>query len=457
MYAALPAIGAELGRVSLLSWVITGYLLASAVAILVSGPLIDGWGAQRAFRFAVVLFLVASALCLASPNMAFLIAARMLQGFGGGVAVAVGLVSVGLTHPEPLRARGFAAQSFVWSVVGLSGPPVVAALVATIGWRGVFAVNLPLTAIALAFGWRRLPAARAARPDAIDRPGIALAVVFTSALLIGFAHLTRLTAVWVAVALLALAVYLRLPRPEVGRRVVESHHVVGPPRAALNANVFLVLAGSLGIESFLPVYLRGALGRSQAVAATGVVFLTIGWTIGSVAGSSLVRKWRAEAQIFVATALLPIAIALTTIAVAATRSIIIIGLGYFCMGISVGAVSTLGLTVLQTGVAEDEFGRVNAAHQYVRTVAISAGIALAIGIVLAVVAARVGDVETVRDLLAGDGAEVIDGRACGAIRSGYVWAHITGVVLTAVAVAPAYRLAASRERGAGAVSRRAAP
>ena len=440
VYAALPPIGGDLGHVALLPWVMTSFLLASAIAILASGPLIDGLGPRATFRFAVLIFFVSSAACAVSPSMWVLIVARFAQGMGGGISVAVGLASIGLTYPERLHARAFAAESLVWSLVGVGGPPIVALLVATIGWRGVFVVNLPLTAIAGVFGWSRVPtlADSATRHVALDRSGIVIVAVFTSALLVGLSHLGWWTFVYLAVAAATLVVY----RGHIRNRatlVVEGRHLWRLPLGALNLTVLLSLAAGLGVESFLPVYARGAQGRSEAVAAFVVAFITIGWTIGSVSVSRALDHIDAIDVVFWTTAALAPSLALTGLAVVYTDSLVAVGAGYFLAGLCIGAITTSALTSLQTYGSSDELGRINAGHQYMRTVGISAGIALSSGVVLFIVGQRVGDVESVRQLLAGDEVS-LDDRAAESIRSGYGWAHAVGAALAVAALVPAWYL-----------------
>ena len=444
VYAALPAIGGDLGHVSVLPWVMTSFLLASAIAILASGPLIDGLGARATFRGAVLIFFASSAVCAVSPNMWALIVARFAQGLGGGISVAVGLSSIGLTYPERLHARAFAAESLVWSLVGFGGPPVVALLVATVGWRGVFIVNLPLAAIAGVFGWTRVPtiADSATRHVALDRRGIAIVAVFTSALLIGLSHLGWSTVAYLAGAVAMLVVY----RFHIRNRttvVVEGRHLWRLPLGALNLTVLLSLAGGLGVESFLPVYARGAQGRSEAVAAFVVVFLTVGWTIGAVSASRALELLDPIDIVFWSTAALIPAIALTGLAVVYTDSLVTIGAGYFLAGLCIGAITTSALTSLQTYGSSDELGRINAAHQYMRTVGISTGIALSGGVVLFIVGHRIGSVESVRQLLAGDEV-TLDDRAAESIRSGYGWAHAAGAALAVAALVPAWYLRRTR-------------
>jgi hypothetical protein len=221
--------------------------------------------------------------------------------------------------------------------------------------------------------------------------------------------------------------------------VVEGRHLWQLPLGALNLTVLLSLAACLGVESFLPVYARGAQGRSEAVAAFVVVFLTIGWTVGAVTASRVLERVGAINVVFWMTAALAPAIALTGLAVVLTDSLAAIGAGYFVAGLCIGAITTSALTSLQSYGTSEELGRINAAHQYMRTVGISAGIALSSGVVLFVVGQRVGNVESVRQLLAGDQV-ALDDRAAESIRSGYGWAHAVGTTLAIAALLPAWYL-----------------
>jgi hypothetical protein len=312
--------------------------------------------------------------------------------------------------------------------------------VATIGWRGVFVVNLPLAAIAGVFGWSRLPtiADSTTRHVALDRTGIAIVAVFTSALLIGLSHLGWSTFAYLAVGAATLLAYRRHVHKRV-TLVVEGRHLWRLPLGALNLTVLLSLAAAIGVESFLPVYARGAQGRSEAVAALVVVFLTVGWSIGAVAASRALEHVEAVDIIFWSTVALAPAIGVTGLAVVSTDSLVAIGAGYFLAGLCIGAITTSGLTSLQSYGSAEELGRINAAHQYMRTVGISAGIALAGGVVLFVVGQRVGNVESLRRLLAGEEVAIGD-RAADSIRSGYGWAHAVGALLAFAALLPAWYL-----------------
>ncbi|NNE11204.1 MAG: MFS transporter, partial [Ilumatobacter sp.] len=185
LVAALPAIAEDLGSVALLPWVITAFLATSAVAGITAGPVIDAIGVRRTFRITGLWFLFASAAAAAAPTMPLLVVARGLQGIGGGLVISVALAAVGLAYPNRLRPRAFAANSMVWGVMGFGGPVITAGLLTVAGWRMIFVVQLPITAVALAAGWRTLPSTRE-RPARIvmDGRGIAMiaALVVTSLL-----------------------------------------------------------------------------------------------------------------------------------------------------------------------------------------------------------------------------------------------------------------------------------
>lgn len=185
LVAALPAIADDLGQVALVPWVITAFLATSAVAGITAGPIIDAIGVRRTFRASGLWFLVASAAAAAAPNMATLVAARALQGIGGGLVISVALAAVGLAYPNRLRPRAFAANSMVWGVMGFGGPVITAGLLALAVWRMIFVIQLPITALALAAGWRTLPSTRdKAQRIVMDGRGIILVTGLVAASLL---------------------------------------------------------------------------------------------------------------------------------------------------------------------------------------------------------------------------------------------------------------------------------
>src|SRR5262245_64368917 len=176
---ALPHIGEEFdASVSALQWVLTGYLLALASLILLSGALGDRYGRRKVFIVGTVWFAVASALCGASPNIEVLIVARVLQGVGAALLTPGSLAIIQASFQERDRAAAVGAWSGLGGVAGAIGPFLGGWLVDGPGWRWAFLINVPVAAVVVACTYSAVPETRdphAAR--GLDVVGAALAVV----------------------------------------------------------------------------------------------------------------------------------------------------------------------------------------------------------------------------------------------------------------------------------------
>ncbi|MCW2613629.1 MAG: major facilitator superfamily 1 [Frankiales bacterium] len=160
---ALPSIASSLGAGdSALQWIVSGYALTFGLLLVPAGRFGDARGRRQAFLLGLVLFVLASLACGLAPSSGWLVGARLLQGFAGGLLTpqVSGLVQQLFRGAE--RARAFAALG---ASIGLStavGPVVGGLLIAgageDLGWRLVFVVNLPIGVVALLLALRLLPA-----------------------------------------------------------------------------------------------------------------------------------------------------------------------------------------------------------------------------------------------------------------------------------------------------------
>lgn len=432
--AALPAIGDDLGDVGLLPWTITVELLAASVAVLVTGPVIDGLGVRRTFRGAVIAFTAASIACAAAPSLPVLVATRAAQGLTAGAVIAVGVAATGLAFPDRLRPRAYAANSAVWGVMGVAGPAVAALVLTVTSWRGVFLVNVPVALVAGAAGWRVLPDRRGGETaDPLDVRGTALVVVFTvAALALASGRIPLVVVPLTLAAGTAYVVHARHHR----HPVVRLAHLTGPRWRHLHLVTVAALAGGVGANALLPVYLRGARATSTALAAFSVLFLTVGWTSAAWVSSRLQDHHRGERVVWWGALLLAPASVATALTVLADVAVPLVFAAFFALGGGVGMVSTSALATLQGRAPATEMGRVSSAHQFLRTLAISYGTAVAGAVLFAVVAARTGDVSAVRDLLGGTAPTTTSATAA-ALADGYGLALGALAVVCVAALAPA--------------------
>ncbi len=147
---ALPHIAASLSvQVAGLQWVVDAYTLPFAVLMLSAGVLGDRYGSRRTYLIGLAIFAVASGACGLAPNAATLIAARAAQGAGAALLIpsSLALLSQAAADDHGLRARAVGLWTAAGSVAIAAGPVIGGLLVASMGWRSIFLVNVPLCAV----------------------------------------------------------------------------------------------------------------------------------------------------------------------------------------------------------------------------------------------------------------------------------------------------------------------
>ncbi|MFZ9477696.1 MAG: DHA2 family efflux MFS transporter permease subunit [Steroidobacteraceae bacterium] len=156
------------------SWVLTSYLIASALALPALAALEARLGLRRAFMLAIGGFGVASIGCGLAPNIEILVAARFLQGLCGAVLIPLGQTALQNAYPRELLARAFALLGVGVMVGPVAGPWVGGWLTENFGWRAVFFVNVPFLIVALGGMWATLRGEAAVAPRPFDRLGFVL-------------------------------------------------------------------------------------------------------------------------------------------------------------------------------------------------------------------------------------------------------------------------------------------
>jgi len=150
---ALPHIASSLSvQVSGLQWVVDAYTLPFAVLMLSAGVLGDRFGSRRMYLIGLAIFAAASLACGLAPNAATLIAARAAQGAAAALLIpsSLALLSQAAANDHSLRARSVGLWTAAGSVAIAAGPVIGGLLVASMGWRSIFLVNVPLCAVGAA-------------------------------------------------------------------------------------------------------------------------------------------------------------------------------------------------------------------------------------------------------------------------------------------------------------------
>jgi EmrB/QacA subfamily drug resistance transporter len=256
-----------------IQWVSTGYLLSLATVIPLAGWASEHFGAKRVWMISVGLFVAGSVLCGAAWSVGSLIFFRVLQGFGGGLIMPVGMSVLTQTAGPTKVGR-------VMSVIGvpmLLGPilgPVIGGLILnSISWRWIFFVNVPVGALGLALAWRLLPGdAGRADAGALDWRGLLLLSPGLGAVVFGLSETETHGGIGAPIAFgpivagLALVVLfavhaLRAPRPLIDVRLFRK-----PQFAAATSTTFFLGAGLFGAMIVIPLYYQVARGESPLTA-----------------------------------------------------------------------------------------------------------------------------------------------------------------------------------------------
>jgi EmrB/QacA subfamily drug resistance transporter len=171
---ALPAIRADLGAgIDDLEWTVNAYTLTFAVLLLTGAALGDRFGRRRMFLVGLSVFTAGSALAALAPSMTVLVLARAVQGVGGAILTPLTLTILSASVPPHRRGAVIGAWGGVGSVGAALGPVAGGWLTDTVGWQGIFWLNVPIGLLLLpAARWRL--AESFGPPRRLDLPGVAL-------------------------------------------------------------------------------------------------------------------------------------------------------------------------------------------------------------------------------------------------------------------------------------------
>ncbi|WP_370124594.1 MFS transporter [Arthrobacter sp. MW3 TE3886] len=378
---AVPAIVHDIGGFTSFPWLFSAYLLAQAVSVPVYAKLSDTIGRKPIMLIGIGLFLLGSILCGVAWSMPVLIAFRVVQGLGAGAVQPMAITIAGdiYTLAERAKVQGYLAS--VWAVSSVVGP-TLGGVFASLGiWRGIFLVNIPLCLVA---GWMLVRSFHENIEHVkhrVDYLGAGLLTVSLTLLILGaleggqaWAWDSAISdAVFAGGALLFVAFIL------VERRAAEPvlpPWVVSRRLLATTAMVaFGVGAVMLGITSYVPTFLVGALSTSPIVAGLALAALTIGWPISASQSGRLYLRigFRNTAMIGITVTVIGTAVLAVT---AAVPNVAMVAGSCFIVGLGLGLVATPTLIAAQTSVEWNERGVVTGTNLFARSIGSSIGVAV---------------------------------------------------------------------------------
>jgi MFS family permease len=259
---ATPAIAASLGGLSDTSWIAVAYLLASATIVPVYGRMGDLRGRRNMLLVALCVFTAGSLACGAARSLPQLVAARVLQGLGGGGLMTLSQALIGELVPPKERVRFQGYFALMFSLSSIAGPVIGGMVVSNFSWRWLFFANLPF---ALFAAWRigRLPRGdRQPRKAGLDAAGHVLFAVGAVTLLFWltsggrrFAWSSLTSAALIITSLASLSVLYRHERRHTAPFLPLD--LLHEKTIALSALLIMLFAACMfAMVFFLPIYLQ---------------------------------------------------------------------------------------------------------------------------------------------------------------------------------------------------------
>ncbi|WP_197377364.1 MDR family MFS transporter [Mycolicibacterium baixiangningiae] len=379
---ALPTVVADLGGAGHQSWVVTSYLLASTIATAIVGKLGDLFGRKTVFQVAVLFFLAGSVLCGLAGSMTMLVAARALQGVGGGALMVTAMALIGEVIPLRDRGRYQGALGAVFGVTTVIGPLLGGFFTDHLTWRWAFWINVPVGIVVFFVAAAAIPALSRSGRATIDYAGIVFVGLGASGLTLatswGGAEYAWSSPVIIGLfvaSVSALAVFVQVER-RASEPILPMRLFASPVFTVCCILSFIVGFAMLGALTFLPTFMQFVDGVSATESGLRTLPMVAGLLITST-GSGVIVSRTGRYKIFpvLGTAIMTVGFLLLS-RMDATTPLLQQSLFLFVLGTGIGlCMQVLVLTVQNTSTFED-LGVATSGVTFFRTIGSSFGAAV---------------------------------------------------------------------------------
>ncbi len=263
-------------------WVISIYVLALGITTPVSGFLGDRFNIKRVYLFGLALFTFGSFLCGIAPNLGLLIAARALQGIGGGITQPLGPAQLYRTFPPKEQGTAFGIFGISLVVAPALGPVLGGWLVGINLWRAIFFVNIPIGILGVFLGARFLVDHRTGHRPLFDPLGLLTAIIGFGAILYaasiaenyGWTGLVTILVLALGMVVLVFHAFYEL---KVAKEPMTNLRIFSNP-TFLKASLvgYVATVALFGAEFLMPLYLQSFRGRTALEA--GIILLGVAVT-----------------------------------------------------------------------------------------------------------------------------------------------------------------------------------
>jgi EmrB/QacA subfamily drug resistance transporter len=379
---ALPTIVADLGGAGHQSWVVTSYLLASTIMTALAGRLGDLFGRKRVFQGAVTFFVAGSVLCGISQSMAMLVAARALQGLGGGAIMVTAAALIGEVIPLRDRGRYQGAMGAVFGVTTVIGPLLGGYFTDHLTWRWAFWINVPVSIIVFFVAAAAIPSLTSRTKPTIDYTGIVLVGLGATGLTLATSW-GGTTYPWSSATIVGLFVGSTVAlglfvwvESRVAEPILPTRLFGDPVFTVCCALSFVVGFAMLGALTFLPTYMQFVDGVSATTSGLRTLPMVVGMLTTSMGSGILVgRTGRYKVFPMAGTAVMVVAFVLLS-RMGPSTSALLQSLYLFILGAGIGLCMQVLILIVQNTSSFGDLGVATSGVTFFRTIGGSFGAAI---------------------------------------------------------------------------------
>ena len=292
---AMPTIVSDLDGLEIMNWVVSIFLLMTAVSTPLYGKLADSIGRKPVFLFGIALFVIGSSLCGLAQNMIELILFRVIQGLGSGAVQPVAITIIADLYTLQKRAKMLGLNSGFWGVASVIAPLLGGFIVQHLSWHWVFYINVPIGIIAFLLVLVYLREPKHKSSSKLDLQGTIWLVLLLLALMFFLQDLGSNMNLLVMAALAVLIVISVILFFRAEKRAADPIMPLSMLRDkeffALNIITLLIFGVVIGFEFYIPTWMQGINGTNASLAGFAVTPSSLMWIVGSFLIGGMLGRW----------------------------------------------------------------------------------------------------------------------------------------------------------------------
>ena len=380
--AAPQAVG-DLGRLDLLAWPQTAYLLGSTVLVPIIGKLSDLYGRKPFLITGILIFIVGSLLSGMAGSMWELIGFRLVQGCGAAFIMANAFTVMGDYFAPAERPRWAGIVAGVFALSNIIGPLVGGVLTDELSWRWVFYINIPIGGLALLLTIIVVPWYRGQQREPIDWTGATLLIAAGTPLLLAFSlggtqvgwADSPVVACFIA-AFAATALFIWVGRRKGAQGIMPLPMFRNRTYMLATIVMFAVGIGMMGTMFALPFFLQGAQGISATNSGLVTMPTSIGIVISSIACGQIMARTGSYKPLAVVGGIGTVCALFLLSRLTVDSDLNLTRLYMLLMGASMGTLMPLYTLLIQNSLPFQLLGAGTAANQFFRQIGAAVGTAI---------------------------------------------------------------------------------